>query len=158
MLGKNKTCLYFATIENNSCATNYQSLSIVLVNTNIISHLHSVLTVNDNERIFYDCRTVLKLDQDLAESLGVACFTLTKANARNVRLYYPYWQYTNFLYFDLYLYSAYAVHNVQCKLGTSPEVQQRYIIPVNSQRISQYTSKYFKLKQLLGACSEFVSN
>ena len=36
-----------------------------------------------------------------------------RANARNVRPYYPYWQYTDFpLYFDLYLYSAYATHYV----------------------------------------------
>ena len=34
-----------------------------------------------------------------------------RANARNFRLYYPYWQYTpTFLYFDFYLYSAYAAH------------------------------------------------
>ena len=35
-----------------------------------------------------------------------------RADARNVRLYYPYWQYTNLLYFDFYLYSAYAAHHV----------------------------------------------
>ena len=36
-----------------------------------------------------------------------------KTNARNVRLYYPYWQYTNlFILYDLYLYSANAAHYV----------------------------------------------
>ena len=33
-----------------------------------------------------------------------------RANARNVRLYYPYWQYTDL--FDLHLYSAYAAHYI----------------------------------------------
>ena len=36
--------------------------------------------------------------------------TKARANARNVRIYYPFWQYTILLYFDLYLYSAYAAH------------------------------------------------
>ena len=26
----------------------------------------------------------------------IFCFSLTKANARNIRLYFPYWQYTDF--------------------------------------------------------------
>ena len=34
------------------------------------------------------------------ESIGL------RAYARNVRLYYPYRQYSNLLYFDLYLYSS----------------------------------------------------
>ena len=41
-----------------------------------------------------------------------------RANARNVRLYYPYWQYTydTFLYFKIYLYSGYAAHYVYFNL------------------------------------------
>ena len=47
--------------------------------------------------------------------LFIFCFSLTKGNAQNVRLYYPYRQYTDLsIYFDLYLYSAYAAHYVYC--------------------------------------------
>ena len=37
-----------------------------------------------------------------------------RASARNVIPYYPYRQYTDLLYFDLYHYSAYAAHYVHC--------------------------------------------
>ena len=51
--------------------------------------------------------------KDFVQYYGHEELSLTlRANARNVRLYYPYWQYTELCIFRFVLYSAYAAHYV----------------------------------------------
>ena len=60
---------------------------------------------------FVYCLGLIKTINVIQNNSKGKCFE-HRANARNVRLYYPYWQYTDLFIFDLYLYSAYAAHYV----------------------------------------------